>query len=134
MSGSTTTDETAAGAARTSTAPNQQDLQSTIAPQLTTASVNPEDQAEIPMQDEESPHIQQPYIDEDLTEEYILDVVMQDLDAANTIRSILDISTALSTSFIPTLITDTGVIKKYCSGLKLLQNENWIGHLINPAA
>lgn len=64
MSGGTTTDDTAAGQARTSTAPNQQDLQATIAPQLTTTGADAATQQEIPEGDEATPHHQVRLLDE----------------------------------------------------------------------
>ncbi|KAF8789384.1 Initiator protein NS1 like protein [Argiope bruennichi] len=89
ISGGTTKDETAATEARTSTAPTHQDLQSTIAPQLTTSGTNPELQPEIPIEVEESPQQSLEFIHQTATDlssllgpddPEINDLLMQDIE------------------------------------------------------
>lgn len=133
MEGGTTTDEPAAANARTSTAPTVQDLQSTIAPQLTTTGSDPANQPEIPETDEATPHKQVKLVDnppfnwDDLD---IPEIELPTLEAWEGLMDCLADATTIATSFI-VLVDDSSHLKKYQTSA-FIPNQNWIGHLIQP--
>nr|QID88579.1 NS1 [Chapparvovirus sp.] len=132
LSGGTTTDEPAAAEVREQQAPSHQDLQATIAPQLTTTGAEAELQPEVPQDDEAVPHydvmliddVPQEIADANLTDEEWMEIdkYLEDLE------ELFRVSRHISTKFI-VLQEYTLPLKKYPK-LKLNRSTTWIGHLI----
>ncbi|GFU19422.1 hypothetical protein NPIL_31691 [Nephila pilipes] len=126
-----TTDETAAAEARTSNAPNQQDLQSTIAPQLTTAGSDPPNQPEIASASESSPQRSLPFIPMDITEAVSN---LDQLDREQQWMLIDDLTelTNIARSFVIIPSENTARLYSKYKKVKFLINQEWIGHFIQP--
>lgn len=130
--GSSTENEQLASDSRTSQAPTAQDLQSTIAPQLTSAGTNPENQPEIAQGDEASGKSNLPFIESwpeidlrfDSEDSYqsVTDVIFEDLQLLRK----------LSISFVITSVEEYQHLKKY-GKLNFLRNTDWIGQFLVPA-
>lgn len=134
MSGGTTENEPAAANARTSQAPTHQDLQSTIAPQLTTTGDNPELQAEIPQEDEAQPHhdVLMLPLDLDTLADLLTDESQSELEYEKVLREIttyLELARNISTSLI-VAEDDCLKFKSYPKAKLLTPNQDWIGRLI----
>lgn len=128
--GGTTSNEQAAADSRTSNAPNQEDLQSSIAPQLTTSGADPQNQPEIPAAEAE-PCSQLPFIEDWPMNDEISDLVDHDPNLSSLVTSELEAFRRAATSFI----YQSGVTSPVYQGLrnsKFMRNQSWIGRLINP--
>lgn len=139
LGGGSTVDEVSAAAARASNAPNAQDLQSTIAPQLTTSSTEAELQPEIAQDDEASPKQDLPFIQQTVQEvvetinlEELSDFSEEEqMQIVEEIQNTLNCCDRIASSFV-ILEEDTQCLKKYFGKLNFLQNQNWIGRFVDP--
>lgn len=124
-------DEVAATGARTATAPNAQDLQSSIAPQLTTAGSDPETQPEISAE-ELRPCQNLPFIQNWPLGDPISELVDHDPAVANLIHIDLERFRKIVNAFILTQDQSWASLESYKTKLKFKQNTKWIGHLLVP--
>lgn len=127
----TATDEVAAADARTSNAPNEQDLQSTIAPQLTTTGADPANQPEIP-QDEADPITDLPFIEDWPSNDTISHLVDYDPMIVEEGLMIIENLRTIVTSFIYQSGISGPIYSKLTSNLKFRRMQPWIGRLLNP--
>lgn len=135
MSGGTTTNEPAAAQSREGTAPSHQDLQSTIAPQLTTTGVEAQTQPEIPEGDEATVHYDVMLVDDPFVHPQDLEIPESFFDPMEVEEIITEVyiqAKNIATKFI-VLQEDCMPLKKYPK-LKLTQPTSWIGSLIPTAA
>lgn len=131
LKGGTTFDEQATSDARTGNAPNQQDLQSAIAPQLTTTGADPRAQPEIPQSEGEST-ISLPFLDNWPANDEISVLVDHDPMLTNEVTETLEYFRRIVTSFIY-LSESTSPKLTILKNLKLQKrNQQWIGLLLNP--
>lgn len=132
LTGGTTSNEQAASDARTSTAPTSQDLQSTIAPQLTTTGSDPTSQPEIPANEAE-PAQNLPFIEDWPMNDEISHLV--DHDPA-VLTETSDLLRALRV-IVGRFIYQSGISSPIYEGLKnsklSQRNTQWIGLLMNPS-
>lgn len=133
ITGGTTTDDIAAGAARTSSAPNVQDLQSTISPQLTTTGTEVDTQPEIPLDWEQCPHTSVKFMPESLPE-LVSSLGSEDEDFNQILMDDLEALQACVRKFV---ILPSPDLDRLCSIYKKTNfktNQKWIGYFLNPAA
>lgn len=130
LKGSTTNDDVAAADARASNAPNSDDLQGTIAPQLTTSGTDAEVQPEIAQGEEQTPRRDLPFVADLENDIEIVDLDVSE-DEAIEIDEILDIADKISKSFVIEFAAAER-LKKYCKQLSFTYNQNWIGKFYNP--
>lgn len=117
--------------ARTANAPNNQDLQSAIAPQLTTTGADPSTQPEIP-QNEEEPASDLPFIEDWPTNDEISNLVDHDPMVIEETSEILDELRNIAHLFIIQSAqgSQAYTVAKSCKFLK--RNSGWIGNFLNP--